>query len=112
MLGRPPLHQQEIGIAAEVQAEKGFNGLIDFIVDSTEYTEVFGDHTIPYVRSFASASGMAMLNFVRIAALEQNFSSSDQSKGSDSLLRSSLASGASIAFHVAPAPEFVKVSMT
>lgn len=35
----------------------------------------------------------------------------NQSKGSDSLLRSSLASGASIAIHVAPAPEFVKVSM-
>ena len=112
MLGRPPLHQQEIGIAAAVQSEKGFNGLIDFIIDSAEYTEVFGDHTIPYVRSFTSASGMVMLNFVRSAALEQNFCSSDQSKGSDSLLRRSLASGESIAINVPPVPEFVKVSMT
>ena len=111
LLGRPPLHQQEIGIAAAVQSEKGFNGLVDYIVDSAEYAEVFGDHTIPYIRSFTSASGMPMMNFVRIAALEQSFSGSDQSKGSDSLLRSSLASGKPMEIIVPPASEDVEVSI-
>ena len=110
LLGRPPLNQQEIINAASIQSEKGFDGLIDSIVDSAEYAEVFGDHTIPYVRSFTSASGMAMLNFVRIAALEQSFASSDRSKGSDSLLRSNLAGGASMAIHVPPVPEYAQTS--
>lgn len=110
LLGRPPLGQQEIASAAAIQSEQGFDALIDSIVDSAEYTEVFGDHGIPYIRSFTSASGMAMLNFVRIAALEQNFASSDQSKGNDSLLRSNLAGGVSMAIDVPPAPDYVEVS--
>jgi len=78
--------------------------------DSAEYAEVFGDHGVPCVRSFTSASGMSMLNFVRIAALEKNFASSDRSKGNDSLIRSSLAGGVGMAIDVAPAPECVAVS--
>jgi phycoerythrin-associated linker protein len=110
LLGRPPLDQQEIISSAAIQSEHGFDGLIDSIIDSAEYTEVFGDHTIPYVRSFTSASGMTMQNFVRIAALEQGFASSDRSKGSDSLLHSNLAGGVSMAIHVPPAPEYVQMS--
>ena len=110
LLGRPPLGQQEIASAAAIQSEQGFDALIDSIIDSAEYTEVFGDHGIPYIRSFTSASGMAMLNFVRIAALEQNFAGSDQSKGNDSLLRSNLAGGVSMAIDVPPAPDYVEVS--
>ena len=51
-----------------------------------------------------------MLNFVRIAALEQSYASSDRSNNSDSLLRSNLAGGASIAIHVPPAPEYAQTS--
>ena len=110
LLGRPPLNQQEIISSAAIQSEHGFDGLIDSIIDSAEYAEVFGDHTIPYVRSFTSASGMSMQNFVRIAALEQGFASSDRSKGSDSLLRSNLAGGVSMSIHVPPAPEYAQIS--
>ena len=110
LLGRPPLNQQEIISSSAIQAEHGFDGLIDSIIDSAEYTEVFGDHVIPYVRSFTSASGMSMQNFVRIAALEQGFASSDRSKGSDSLLRSNLAGGVSMSIHVPPAPEYAQIS--
>ena len=47
LLGRPPLNQQEIMSGAAIQSEKGFDGLIDSIVDSAEYAEVFGDHILP-----------------------------------------------------------------
>ena len=110
LLGRPPLDQQEVANAAAIQSVQGFDALVDVIIDSAEYAEVFGDHGVPYVRSFTSASGMSMLNFVRIAALEKNFSSSDRSKGNDSLIRSSLARGVSIAIDAPPAPEYVAVS--
>ena len=110
LLGRPPLDQQEIANASAIQSVQGFDALVDAIIDSAEYAEVFGNHGVPYVRSFASASGMSMLNFVRIAALEKSFVSSDRSKGNDSLIRSSLADGVSMAIDVAPAPEYVAVS--
>lgn len=110
LLGRPPLDQQEIANAAAIQSAHGFYALVDAIIDSAEYAEVFGNHRIPYVRSFTSASGMTMLNFVRIAALEKNFASSDRSNGSDSLIRSSLAGGVAMDIDVPPAPEYVAVS--
>jgi hypothetical protein len=110
LLGRPPLNQQEIANAASIQSAQGFEALIDTIIDSAEYAEVFGDHGIPYVRSFTSASGIPMLNFIRIAALEKNFASSDRSNGTDSLIRGSLAGGKAMAIDVPPAPEFVSVS--
>ena len=110
LLGRPPLDQQEVANAAAIQSVQGFDALVDAIIDSAEYAEVFGDHGVPYVRSFTSASGMSMLNFVRIAALEKNFASSDRSKGNDSSIRTSLACGVSMAIDVAPAPEYVAVS--
>ena len=97
LLGRPPLSQKEISESIALQADQGFDAFVDHIIDSAEYAEVFGNDTVPYVRSFTSASGMSMMNFVRIAALEQNFCSSDRSKGDDSLLRSNLASGAPMA---------------
>ena len=69
LLGRPPLDQQEVANAAAIQSVQGFDALVDAIIDSAEYAEVFGDHGVPYVRSFTSASGMSMLNFVRICLL-------------------------------------------
>ena len=53
-----------------------------------------------------------MLNFIRIAALEKNFASSDRSNGTDSLIRGSLAGDMAMAIDVPPALEFVSVSPT
>ena len=36
LLGRPPLNQREIISAVAIQSEKGFDGLIDSIVDSVD----------------------------------------------------------------------------
>ena len=51
LLGRPPLDQQEVANAVALQSAQGFDALVDVIIDSAEYTEVFGDHGIPYVLS-------------------------------------------------------------
>ena len=111
LLGRPPLDQEEIATATAIQSEQGFDALIDSIIDSAEYTEVFGDSTVPYIRSYTSASGMTMANFTRIAALEQSFASSDRSKGSDSLLRSNFAAALPIKIVVPGVPGYAQVSM-
>ena len=112
VLGRPPLSQNEVSGCIEQRAHEGFEAMIDSLVDSPEYTEVFGADTVPYVRAFTSAGGMSMMNFVRIAAMEQNFASSDRSRGSDSILQSNLASGSVLKINVPQSPLYMKTSMS
>ena len=50
LLGRSAYNQEE-QIAWSIKiATKGFYGFIDAVVDSDEYTAVFGDYTVPYQR--------------------------------------------------------------
>ena len=112
VLGRPPLSQSEVSGCIAQQASEGFEAVIDSLVDSPEYSEVFGADTVPYVRAFTSAAGMSMMNFVRIAAMEQNFASSDVSKGTDSILQKNLASGSALTIHVPEALLYMKTSMS
>lgn len=110
VLGRPPLSQSEVSGCIDQQAREGFEAVIDSLVDSAEYTEVFGSDTVPYVRAFTSAAGMSMMNFVRIAAMEQNFAGSDVSRGSDSILQSNLASGSLLKINVPELPLYMETS--
>jgi len=50
LLGRSPYNQDE-KIAWSVQiGTLGFHGFVDALIDSEEYTQVFGDYTVPYQR--------------------------------------------------------------
>jgi phycobilisome rod-core linker protein len=50
LLGRTPYNQDE-KIAWSVKTSTlGFHGFIDTIIDSEEYTQAFGDNTVPYQR--------------------------------------------------------------
>jgi len=93
LLGRSPLSQQEVAACLALQAQAGYDALVNHLVDSPEYREVFGDHTVPYTRGFSSAAGMPMMNFVRTAALESSFVSSDRVVGASSVLLDNLAAG-------------------
>ncbi|MEO1590066.1 MAG: phycobilisome rod-core linker polypeptide [Cyanobacteria bacterium J06632_22] len=50
LLGRPTYGRQEINSYFDICARQGFYALIDAIIDSQEYTESFGEDTIPYER--------------------------------------------------------------
>ena len=110
LLGRPPLSEQEVAAAIALQAERGYDAMVDSLIDSAEYTEVFGAATVPYSRAWTSASGMPMINFVRMAALEQNFVTSDRNNGSASILLSNLAKGTPLPIKVSKKVNFVGVS--
>ena len=84
--------------------------MVDSLIDSAEYTEVFGAATVPYSRAWTSASGMPMMNFVRMAALEQNFVTSDRNNGSASILLNNLAKGTPLPIKVSKKISFVGVS--
>ena len=110
LLGRPPLNEQEVAAAIALQAEHGYDAMVDSLIDSAEYTEVFGAATVPYSRAWTSASGMPMINFVRMAALEQNFVTSDRNNGSASILLGNLTKGTALPIKVSKKVSFVGIS--
>nr|YP_010904283.1 phycobilisome linker polypeptide [Catenella fusiformis]WCH57534.1 phycobilisome linker polypeptide [Catenella fusiformis] len=50
LLGRPTYGRQEINRYFDIVYKSGYYKLIDSIIDSYEYTECFGDNTVPYER--------------------------------------------------------------
>lgn len=58
LLGRAPLNQAEVQNHIKLQADKGFDALVDTLTDSAEYAEVFGADIVPYERTKDSYAGM------------------------------------------------------
>ncbi len=50
LLGRPTYGRNETNQYFDICAKKGFYALVDAIIDSQEYTECFGEDTVPYER--------------------------------------------------------------
>ena len=53
VLGRPPVDKAEVARLIIKLAAEGYDAVIDSLTDSAEYTEVFGNDTVPiHVHSF------------------------------------------------------------
>jgi phycobilisome core-membrane linker protein len=50
ILGRGPSSREEVQKYFSIVSAKGLNGLVDALVDSTEYSDYFGEETVPYIR--------------------------------------------------------------
>jgi phycobilisome core-membrane linker protein len=59
LLGRPTYGRLEMNRYYDLASKKGFYGLIDQMVDSEEYRQVFGEDTVPYER-YITPRGFAM----------------------------------------------------
>jgi phycobilisome core-membrane linker protein len=59
LLGRPTYGRPEMNRYFDIASKKGFYALVDAMVDSDEYTQAFGEDTIPYER-YVTAAGKAM----------------------------------------------------
>jgi phycobilisome core-membrane linker protein len=59
LLGRPTYGRQEMNHYYDICATKGFYALIDEIIDSSEYIEVFEEDTVPYER-YVTPRGLTM----------------------------------------------------
>jgi len=59
LLGRPTYGRQEMNKYFDICAKKGFYALVDAILDSVEYSEAFGEDTLPYER-YLTPAGVAM----------------------------------------------------
>ncbi len=59
LLGRPTYGRAEMSLYYDRCAKQGFYALIDALIDSPEYIEVFGEDTVPYER-YVTPRGLAM----------------------------------------------------
>ena len=50
ILGRGPSSREEVQEYFSIVSQKGLPGLIDALVDSKEYSDYFGEETVPYIR--------------------------------------------------------------
>ncbi|BAZ45166.1 phycobilisome linker polypeptide [Chondrocystis sp. NIES-4102] len=50
ILGRGPSSREEVQDYFSIVSEKGLAGLVDALVDSQEYSDYFGEETVPYLR--------------------------------------------------------------
>ncbi len=50
ILGRGPSSREEVQKYFSIVSDKGLNGLVDALVDSSEYADYFGEETVPYLR--------------------------------------------------------------
>ena len=55
LLGRPTYGRQEMNRYFDLCSRKGFYALIDELIDSNEYSETFGEDTVPYERYLTPA---------------------------------------------------------
>jgi phycobilisome core-membrane linker protein len=69
LLGRPTYGRKETNAYFDICAKKGFYALVDAIIDSQEYTEAFGEDTVPYER-YLTPKGLS-LRSMRVGTLAE-----------------------------------------
>jgi phycobilisome core-membrane linker protein len=67
LLGRPTYGRQENNKYFDICAKKGFYALVDAIIDSPEYSQTFGEDTVPYER-YLTPAGL-QLRSARVGSL-------------------------------------------
>ncbi|GAA6618030.1 phycobilisome rod-core linker polypeptide [Scytonema sp. NUACC26] len=59
LLGRPTYGRQENNKYFDIASKKGFYAVVDAIIDSQEYSEAFGEDTVPYER-YLTPNGVSL----------------------------------------------------
>nr|YP_009398694.1 phycobilisome linker polypeptide [Kuetzingia canaliculata]ARW67880.1 phycobilisome linker polypeptide [Kuetzingia canaliculata] len=76
LIGRPTYSRQEIDQYFNIVYKKGYYVMVDSILDSLEYSEVFGDYIVPYERYITPSSiqskrltrkSMRLRNFISLS---------------------------------------------
>ena len=77
ILGRPIKSQLEVTESTKIINNLGFEAHIDFLIDSDEYNNVFGEDIVPYMRSWNSPIGFKTKSFLETSAITKAFATSD-----------------------------------
>ncbi len=77
ILGRPIKNQVEITQSSKIINSQGFESHIDFLIDSEEYNNIFGEDIVPHMRSWNSPIGFKTKSFLESSSITKSFASSD-----------------------------------
>ncbi len=77
ILGRPIKSQVEVSRSSNILNELGFEAHIDFLIDSDEYNNIFGEDIVPYIRSWNSPIGFKTRSFLETSFITKAFAASD-----------------------------------
>ena len=77
ILGRPILNQNEIIQSSNIINKIGFEAHIDWLIDSEEYNNVFGEDIVPHMRSWNSPIGLKTKSFLETSSITKAFATSD-----------------------------------
>ncbi|MBD2567457.1 phycobilisome rod-core linker polypeptide [Anabaena lutea] len=70
LLGRPTYGRQENNKYFDIASKKGFYAVVDAIIDSVEYSEAFGEDTVPYER-YLTPAGVS-LRQLRVGSIRED----------------------------------------
>ena len=77
ILGRPIKSQIELTRSSNIINNLGFEAHIDFLIDSEEYNNVFGEDIVPYIRSWNSPIGFKTKSFLETSSITKAYATSD-----------------------------------
>lgn len=70
LLGRPTYGRQEMNKYFDIASKKGFYAVVDAILDTVEYSEAFGEDTVPYER-YLTPAGVAQRQ-LRVGSIRED----------------------------------------
>ena len=77
ILGRPITSQEEVTRSSHILNKLGFEAHIDWLIDSKEYNNIFGEDIVPYMRSWNSPIGLKTKSFLDTSSITKAFATSD-----------------------------------
>ena len=77
ILGRPISSQRELNQSCNILNQLGFEAHIDWLIDSEEYNNVFGEDIVPLIRSWNSPIGFTTKSFLETSSITKSFATSD-----------------------------------
>ena len=77
ILGRPITSQREVAKSSNILNKLGFEAHIDWLIDSEEYINSFGEDIVPYIRSWNSPNGITNKSFLDTSSIKKAFATSD-----------------------------------
>ena len=77
ILGRPIQSQREVSQSSNILITEGFEAHIDWLIDSEEYNNIFGEDIVPHIRSWSSPIGFKTKIFLKTSSINKAFATSD-----------------------------------
>ena len=77
ILGRPIKSQVEVSQSSKIINKLGVAAHIDFLIDSDEYNNAYGEDIVPYIRSWNSPIGFKTKSFLDTSFITKAFATSD-----------------------------------